>query len=115
MGSILGFVVTCGLPPEEAAKTHLAKEYALAQFHHLEKQSLQIGRSMLHIWGHTPLSDCIHTLPDGSILILIGSPHNKVPWSEVERNLLNTQYPKDFQLLWEGRTILLKIDKDGNG
>jgi hypothetical protein len=57
--------------------------------------------------------DRVHTLSDGTVLVLIGSPHNEVSWQTVGANLLEAEYANDFELPWEGRVILLRISADG--
>jgi hypothetical protein len=113
MGSIVGFTIFLDLPPATTAKTVEAEERALKRFKHLEKRSLPIGNATLRIWGHASLSDCIHTMPDGSILVLIGSPQSEVPWRQVQEELLKLDLPENFILPWEGRVILLRISADG--
>lgn len=113
MGSIVGFTIFIDVPPDAVTRANIAEDRALSRFTHLEKTSLAIGPATLHLWGHSSLTDCIHTLPDGSTLALIGSPHHDVPWHDVQEKLLKLDRPEDFILPWEGRVILLRVSADG--
>ena len=55
------------------------------------------------------MSECFHTAPDGSLLVLIGSPHGNVVWNDVQEDLLSS----DFELPWDGRVIFLRVSADG--
>ncbi|MCK7501743.1 MAG: hypothetical protein MZW92_75915 [Comamonadaceae bacterium] len=50
------------------------------------------------------MDERIHTLPDGSLAVLIGSPHGKTVLAEVQDDPLSG----DFELLRDGRVILLR-------
>ncbi len=113
MGSIVGFTIFLDLTQDATARTLAAENRALARFTHFERATLPIGSATLHVWGHAQLSERIHTMPDGSTLILIGFPHNEVAWHTVQENLLKLERPEDFVLPWEGRIILLQISADG--
>ena len=64
MSQILGFTITRGLSPNNAAGAFEAEDRALSYFQHLERRSLEIGGTTLHIWGRDSISNCAHTLPD---------------------------------------------------
>lgn len=113
MGSIVGFTIFLELNPDATVRTAAAENRALAYFTHLEKLTLSIGSATLHVWGHSPLADRIHTMPDGSMLVLIGSPVGNVAWQGVQDRLLKLDRLEDFVLPWEGRVILLRISADG--
>ncbi len=113
MGSIVGFTLFLELSPNTTARTIAAENRALARFTHLERLSLSIGTATLHVWGHSKVSNRIHTLPDGSVLVLIGSPQNEVKWRDVQNDLLKLDRSEDFLLPWEGRVILLHVSADG--
>lgn len=113
MGSIVGFTLHRDLSPEDIVRAVSTENRALSHFKHLETHSLNIGSSRLSVWGHASVKECIHTLRDGSTLVLIGSPHNTVPWQEVETRLLGAPRPEEFDLPWEGRLVLLQISADG--
>jgi len=114
MGSIVGFTIYLELSPEESERTIARQSRALSPFAHLERITLPIGSSTLHVWGHSPLSERIHKMPDESTLALIGSPHGEVTWHDVQENLLKIDHPEDFELPWDGRAILLHVSADGN-
>jgi hypothetical protein len=113
MGSNVGFTICYELHPEDTTRAFAVENRALSRFGHLERISIPIDCSTLHLWGHAPLSDRVHTMPDGSILALIGSPHNEVAWHTVQECLLKIDHPQDFVLPWEGRVILLQVSADG--
>jgi hypothetical protein len=113
MSSLVGFTVALGLIEDNLKAAETAQRRALGHFPHLCHLSIQIGESRLELWGHNELSDCVHMLPDGSLLALIGSPHGDVSWPEVEESLARARRPEDFELPWDGRVILLKISADG--
>lgn len=114
MSSIVGFRIYFDLTPEEITRTIAAEDRALSRFTHLERLELQIGLSTLRVWGHAPCADRIHKMPDGSTLVLVGSPQGEIHWQEVEEKLLKLSRPEDFILPWEGRTILLQVSAQGN-
>ena len=109
MGSIIGFSLFDNL--EEGAITRLtnAQRKALTVVDHLEQKIFTYGTAQLVVWGHGGISDQLHTLPDGSVLALIGSPHNKVTWKDAQEKILSN----NFDLPWEGRVILLRVSVDG--
>lgn len=113
MSSILGFTIGRGLPPADMIRAFEAEDRALSHFQHLERRALVLGESTLHIWGHASLSKCLHLMPDGSTLALIGSPHNSVPWQTVQDQLMIATRDDEFQLPWEGRVILLRVNAHG--
>ena len=114
MSSIVGFTIHRNLATEQAAQAKTAEERALARFTHLQNTSLTLGATTLRAWGHREIQDCIHSMPDGSTLALIGSPHSKVDWQNAQEALLKTERPEQFVLPWEGRIILLQVSADGN-
>ena len=114
MGSIVGFTIHRNLSPEQAEQAKTAEDRAIARFTHLQKTSLTLGATTLRLWGHREIKDYIHTLPDGSTLALIGSPHSKVDWQSMQESLLKADRPDQFILPWEGRIILLHVNADGN-
>ena len=66
---------------------------------------MTIGETQLEVWGHKGMDECIHTTPDGSLWLLIGSPNGKVALKDVQEDLLSN----DFELPWDGRVILLRV------
>ena len=109
MKSLVGFTVYKKLTQNKIAALDQTQNQALAQFGHLERRSLKIGETHLECWGHQGMSERIHSLPDGSWAILVGSPHNQVSWEDINDKLLSS----DFELPWEGRVILVRISADG--
>jgi hypothetical protein len=113
MSSLVGFTALLGLAENSLAAAITAQRRALSHFKHLDQLSIKLGESRLEVWGHKELSDCVHFLPDGAVLALIGSPHNHVPWREVQEKLAQAGRSEAFELPWDGRVILLKISADG--
>ncbi len=113
MGSITGFTLYSDLAFEEENRAISSGNRALQHFAHLEKLRVAIGSTTLHVWGHSKVSDRIHRMPDGTVLALVGSVHNEVPWMNVQESLLKAHHPQDFVLPWDGRVILLRVSADG--
>ncbi len=113
MGSIVGFTAILRGTEASLAPAMTAQQRALSHFNQLERQTLGVGETRLELWGHRQLSDCVHVLPDGAVLALIGSPHGNVSWPKIQQSLAQATQPEDFELPWDGRVILLKISADG--
>jgi hypothetical protein len=113
MGSIVGFTLHRNIPLNLAKKAEEAQNRALAHFPHLEIRSLILGESRLDIWGHSDINGCLHTLKDGSQLVLVGSPVGETRLTAVEVELEKETSTASFELPWDGRVILLKISPDG--
>ena len=114
MGGIVGFTIHHNLSSERNHSLLEAQHQALSSFDWFDKKTLTVGKSCLYLWGRRDVLDRVHNLPDGSVAVLIGSPHNKISWQSVEANLLGAKTAEDFQLPWEGRVILLRVSADGN-
>jgi len=112
ISSIVGFALSSNISARKMAATSQAISHALEPYKHLNQQSLIIGNTQLDIWGHGNLNDLICALPDGSVLISIGSPAGKTTIRDASNILLKDE--AKFQLPWDGRTILLKISQAGN-
>jgi len=110
----IGFTLIKYGDAEQRGRAAKALAAALAHFPALEQQSILIGATTLVLWGREGVEDCTHTLPDGSLLALIGSPIGKASWAEVENGFMDNKARKDFRLPWDGRVILLHISSDGN-
>lgn len=106
---MVGFTIFSSLSDVESKVLHRAQDYALAQFEHLERHSIQIGQTQLDVWGHQGMKERLHSLPDGSLLVLVGSPHDKISWQDVQDKLHSGQ----FELPWDGRVVLIHISADG--
>lgn len=113
MGSIVGFTCFLELPPSATQRALAAEQRALAHFKNLEHLELAIGSSTIRVWGHHSVADRIHRLADGSIFILVGSPHATVNWSDVELAFFKTSRPAEFNLPWDGRVTLIHLNSDG--
>ena len=74
MGTIVGFTVLFGLSEKDLKCAIMTQHRALDHFKHLDHQSIEVGESRLEIWGHKDLMDRVQLLPDGAVLVLIGSP-----------------------------------------
>lgn len=111
-GAITGFTLIKE-PISRDTDAMRSQRRALSHFPKQEHRSIKIGSSRLEVWGHKDVTDRIHTLPDGSVLALVGSPHGSVDWGDVRASLERASRPDEFQLPWDGRVILLKISADG--
>ncbi len=111
MSAIIGFTVLKGVDSHQSAAT--AQQRALAYFPHLNQMTFDVGESKISIWGHHVLSDCIHYMPDGSVLILVGPEAGLYPWKALHSDLSPDSPPQVFNLPWEGRVVLLRISANG--
>ncbi|MBI4761680.1 MAG: hypothetical protein HY780_10720 [Chloroflexi bacterium] len=109
MGSIVGFTVFSNLPENRLQALENAHQRALTYFPHLQRHSRVIGETHLEVWGREGMEDRLHTLSDGSLLALIGSPHGEVNLAKVQDALMTDR----FELPWDGRVLLLRISADG--
>jgi hypothetical protein len=113
MGSIVGFSIHSGLDAVALKRLLASQDETLAFFTELERKSISLGEVSLELWGHEDVSERIHTMPDGSLLALIGSPQGEIKWIQVQEVLEKKERPGDLELPWEGRVILLRISADG--
>jgi hypothetical protein len=109
MTSITGFSLFKGLSSSQAKRLLASQDKALASFTGFERKTIPLGLTRLEVWGHKGMEGRLHTLPDGSLLVLIGSPHGEVNLAEVQDSLMTER----FQLPWDGRVILLRVSEDG--
>jgi hypothetical protein len=109
MNSIVGFTIFTNLPENSIRSLEAAHGRALAYFTHLQRRTLVIGETHLELWGRNRMDERIHTLPDGSFAVLIGSPHGEVRVADVQDDLLAGK----FEIPWDGRVILLRVSPDG--
>lgn len=109
MGSIVGFTLFSDLEEVPAKRLLAAQERALSFFKVLERKSIALGETSLEVWGRREISERIHPMSDGSLLVLIGSPHGSVKWEEAQEVLRSDK----FELPWDGRVVLLRISADG--
>ncbi len=113
MGSIIGFSLCQGLKPGNHSRAMIAQQRALSYYKHLESKTIEIGRMRLEIWGHPEITECVHRMADGDLLVRVGSPHNPVAWRVVEEGLQEAGRSESYVLPWEGRVVLLRISADG--
>jgi hypothetical protein len=113
MGSIVGFTIGRNLSPAESRRADEARETALRHFPWLQRRSLKLGDSVLHVWGHGAFSDRMHRSEDGTFLALVGSPAGKVDWSLVHEDLNKAERPEDLRSPFDGRFVLLRVSSDG--
>ena len=114
LGAIVGFTIHHDLSSERNHSLLEAQHQALSSFEWFDKKTLTVGKSCLYMWGRREVLDRVHNLPDGSVAVLIGSPHNEIPWPVIEIDLLKAKNKEDFLLPREGRIILLCVSADGN-
>lgn len=110
MNSLVGFALCAGLSEDSLIRLETARSRALGRFKKIVHCSIQIGETQLYVWGHNDIMKRVLTLPDGSMVALIGSPHNPISWDDVTDDLLSNRFK---ELPWDGRLILLKISADG--
>jgi hypothetical protein len=110
---IIGFTVSLALSPEAYKASIVSQQRVVRHFGDLGCESLRIGESYVQLWGHGDPSSRMHRMAGGALLVLIGSPHGKVCWCEVEAALLDVGNPQAFTPPWDGRFNLLMITPDG--
>ena len=110
----IGFTAILNGSPAALKKSQQTINQALAYFEDINQKSLNFGETSLTIWGRGKIENCYHALPDGSVLILIGSPVGNFSWQDIEEMVLHVSTAGKFTLPWEGRVILLKIEPKSN-
>ncbi|MFC1997548.1 asparagine synthase-related protein [Chloroflexota bacterium] len=110
----IGFTAISSGSKSENGKSQDALKRALNHFNDIHQLKLDIGNTKLTIWGRGRLKDCYYQIPEGSTLILIGSPVGDFTWSEIAEWVMSSSTSKPFVLPWEGRVILIKIDPKGD-
>ena len=113
MGAVVGFTIHHNLSSERNLSRLKTQHKAISYFEWFDRKSLTVGETYIDLWGRKEVMDRVHTLPDGVIVVLIGSPHSEISWHTVEASLLKAEHAEDFELPWEGRVILLRISADG--
>ena len=113
MGSIVGFSINSGLEPVALKRLLASQNETLTSFMELERKSISLGEVNLELWGHKDVSERIQAMQDGSLFILVGSPHGEVNWSKIQDFLGKIEKTDEVELPWEGRVILLHISADG--
>ncbi len=109
----VGFALFSGLAPDQTAAALKAQERARSHTTHLDHTSLCVGIAQLDLWGHGDVRTSTAELPDGSVLAVIGSPHDGPDWKELQDVLLACNRDEEFILPWDGRVVLLRISRDG--
>jgi hypothetical protein len=108
--SAIGFTAILNKTENTNARAQLAITRAVQHFDDIKKLDLKFGNTTLTLWGRDQLDDCYTQLPDGSTLLLIGSPSGSAKLSDLTDQILGVSDPAKFELPWDGRVILLKID-----
>jgi hypothetical protein len=114
MNSIVGFSLFYKISTQRTEAAIAAQDSVLGPLTHLRHLSISMGETRLEVWGHNDLKNCIHSLPDGSLLVLIGSPIGKDTLADVGGKIINAPASREFEIPWDGRVILLRISADGN-
>lgn len=113
MKAALGFAAFWNEAGEQLRNAESALIRALAYFPDIAQRQIAIGETKLLLWGRCDLDECMHTLPDGSTLVLIGTPVGDSSWEKIEKTLSDGSDLSAFRLPWDGRVILLRIDPHG--
>lgn len=113
MNSAIGFTVKWRGTDRQNSSADAALVRTLGHFPDLKQQAFQAGASILTLWGRGDLQECTHILPDGSLLVLTGSPTGNADWQMVQDLVMKSPSKGDFRSPWEGRWVLLKISPDG--
>jgi hypothetical protein len=113
MGSIVGFSLYQAVDVADIARAKSAQQRALSYYKHLESKIIDVDRTRLEVWGHPDITECLHRMADGDLLVRVGSPHNQVSWKVVEEGIQEAGRPEEYELPWEGRVVLVRISADG--
>lgn len=113
MKAAVGFTALWNGTSEQHDRAKDALGQALRQLPGLKSIQIDIGATKLTLWGRSELEDCFHTLHDGSVLALIGSPVGDLSWAKIESALAGSNDPAAYRLSCDGRVILLHISADG--
>lgn len=111
--SIVGFTAMTDLPPGRVEAALGAQRLVVGAFGHLRSESLTVGRSRLEVWGHGNLSNRVKRYEDGSVAVLVGSPHGRVSLDDLPARSEDLGYASDVEVPWEGRVVLVTISADG--
>lgn len=110
----IGFTMLLHPSPDSLAHSKQALQRALRYFSDLRTHTIQVGETHLTLWGRGDLSKSCFTLPDGSVVAVIGSPSGSFTWQQVADRVLAASSAHPFVLPWEGRVVLLRIEPLGN-
>ncbi|NSW52299.1 MAG: hypothetical protein HPY85_07335 [Anaerolineae bacterium] len=114
MNGAVGFTLIRNGSPDQQRKADAAHQAAISHFPALGVFSVIIGQTNLTIWGRTTLAECVHELPDGSHLVLVGTPVGDCSWSVIESEWVGLKPAEDFRIPWDGRVVLIWISPEGN-
>lgn len=113
MNRAIGFTIVWRGSEAQVARAESAERRALSYFPGLQLYTVELGDTLLHLWGRGNMEDCTHRLPDGSLLALVGSPVGDYSWEWIQDQFSGLASLHDFRLPWDGRVILLYIRSDG--
>lgn len=113
MNSAIGCTAMWRGTEEMRLRAEAAQKRAIAHFPDIQQQKLQVGETTLYWWGRNSLADCVFTLPDGSVLMVAGSPVGDIPLAEIAKQMDQRSRPEEYRIPWEGRFILLHVSADG--
>jgi len=114
MSRIIGCSIENRLSSEQKRRMDDIQNEILNYFPWLQRYSMRIGETILSFWGHGEISDRLHMLQDGTLLVLVGSPVGDINWSTIERDLIETETGEEIISRWDGRFVLLKISSNGD-
>ena len=114
MNSSIGFTAIWRGTERQHNNAATKQQQVLSHFPNLEQLTIVIGSTTLYLWGRNGIKESTYTLPDGSLLALVGTPLGDYSWKKIEEMILPLPRLTDFRLPWDGRVILLYISKDGN-
>jgi hypothetical protein len=113
MNSAIGFSLYYQAAEKEMASGNAAQIRALSHFPALQTSTIQVGPTTLTYWGRQGFQDSLASLPDGSMLLRVGSPVGGSSWAAVQKRFMQLPNIIDFSMDWDGRVVLLHISADG--
>lgn len=113
MTSIVGFTAWRRSSPETLTAARAAQGRVVRRFDRLTTRTLSVGVTTLDLWGAGAMETRWHEAPDGSTLVLIGTPMANVSWSDLPRAFMEGNAAASEELPWEGRVLLLRVSADG--
>jgi hypothetical protein len=113
MDTLIGFTAVQNTEETIQQRADAARQRALAHFPHLNQTTLEIGETKISLWGYGTLSDSVHYMPDGSMLVLIGTQGSIQNWETIQTQVWRDALPGSLVPPWEGRFLLIHISADG--
>jgi hypothetical protein len=113
MNVSLGFTLIWKGSKDRYRTAKAARCIATSHFNNIKDRTIEVGNTVLELWGRGNIDNSLHYLPDGTLLALIGSPLGKFSWFEIEKKFRDNGGLEEFTLPWEGRCLLLSISPDG--